>query len=147
MVINMDNLTQKLIDKIKRLSTIKEDDSIIILRVGDSFDSICSDSQFPSLEFENETEYKILPDISLSGENNEIYAAIREAIVYSVLKDYGNKTIRDAAGKAVIVRSGRDMVDTTKTTGDLTKAQAKFEDMYSKRIEDIKSYMKNGFSL
>jgi len=141
----MDSLTQKLIDKVKRLATMKEEDPIIVLRIGDSFDSICSDSQYPSLAFEDETNYKIIPDISLSGENNEIYSALREAVVYSVLKDYGNKTIRDAAGKAVIVRSGRDMVDTTKTTGDLTNDQQKFQDLYDQRIEDIKRYMKNGY--
>ena len=140
----MDSLTQKLINKIKRLATVKEDDTIIVLRVEDSFDSICADTQYPSLSFEDETNYKIIPDISLIGDGNEIYSALREAIVYSVLKDYGKKTIRDAAGKAVIVRSGRDMVDTTKTTSDLTKSQMEYERLYSQRVEDIKVYMQNG---
>ena len=140
----MNSLTQKLINKIKRLATVKEEDTIIVLRIEDSFDSICSDTQYPSLAFVDETDYAITPDISLIGENNEIYSALREAIVYSVLKDYGKKTIRDAAGKAVIVRSGRDMVDTTKTTSDLTKSQMEYEKLYAQRVEDIKVYMKNG---
>lgn len=149
----IDISTQKIIAKIKRLATVKETDVDIIARIEDSFSEISSVTNYTNMYFSSaadpdnpsDTIVDIINPL-ISSNTSPIYSSLREAIVYCVLKDYSIKNIQTAAGKSVIVKSGRDSVDTTKSAKDISLAKNIFEEKFLSFCEDIKKYMEPGAS-
>lgn len=128
----MDATTQRLIDRIKRnLPYGTDDDTTIAQRIGDTFEDIGTDTGY-EFSFVDETDFAITP--SVAGDAN---VKFRNAMFYKVKEVYLLKKKDEATAKAVIVKSGRDMVDTTKAVGGYENAIKQTNDAYKRCINQI----------